>query len=103
MINGLTFNDIKDIANGNAKYNRFVSNLDKDELLEELATIVVEKAEYEDIADDLSNNCDKLLDCIGDLDWLADDNDKLVKISERLDKVHTNLCKLKDYLEELNQ
>ena len=33
MIKGLTNNDIKDIANGNAKYNRFVANLDKDELL----------------------------------------------------------------------
>ena len=100
MIKGLTTSDIKDIANGNAKYNRFVANLDKDELLEDLATRLVKKGN-EDFVYDLSVKCDELYDLIDELDRAEPDD--LAKISEKLDRIHTDLCVLRDDMEGLNQ
>lgn len=103
MIAGLNYSDIKDIANGNVEQNHFTKNLDKNELLVELADLYIKK-NNEDFTDELDEHCDSLYDCIEELDKLADklESKELVEISEKLDILHTKLTELKVIMEEIN-
>lgn len=103
MIAGLNYSDIKDIANGNVEQNHFTKNLDKNELLVELADLCIEKIN-EDFTDELDEHCDSLYDCIEELDKLADklESKEIVEISEKLDNLHTKLTELKCIMEEIN-
>ena len=103
MIAGLNYSDIQDIANGNVEQNHFTKNLDKNELLVELADLYIKK-NNEDFTDALDEHCDSLYDCIEELDKLADklENKELVEISENLDILHTKLTELKGIMESIN-
>lgn len=103
MIAGLNYSDIKDIANGNVEQNHFTKNLDKNELLVELADLYIKK-NNEDFTDELDRHCDKLYDYIEELDKLADklESKELVEISENLDILHTKLTELKGIMEEVD-
>ena len=103
MITGLNYSDIKDIANGNVEQNHFTKNLDKNELLVELADLYIKK-NNEDFIDELDEHCDSLYACIEELDKLADklESEKIGEISEKLDNLHTKLTELKVIMEEIN-
>lgn len=103
MIAGLNYSDIKDIANGNVEQNHFTKNLDKNELLVELADLYIKK-NNEDFTDELYEHCDSLYDCIEELDKLADklESAELVEISEKLDNLHTKLTELKVIMEKID-
>lgn len=103
MITGLNYSDIKDIANGNVEQNHFTKNLDKTELLVELADLYIKK-NNEDFTDELDEHCANLYDCIEELDKLADklESEKIGEISEKLDNLHTKLTELKVIMEEIN-
>jgi hypothetical protein len=100
MITGLNYSDIKDIANGNVEQNHFTKNLDKNELLVELADLYIKK-NNEDFIDELDEHCDSLYDCIEELDKLADklESEEIAEISEKLDNLHTKLTELNVIME----
>ena len=104
MIAGLNYSDIKDIANGNVEQNHFTKNLDKNELLVELADLYIKK-NNEDFTDELDDHCEKLYEHIEELDKLADklESEEIAEISENLNILHTKLTELKVIMEEINK
>mgnify|MGYP003398478677 CR=1 FL=1 len=102
MIAGLNYSDIKDIANGNVEQNHFTKNLDKNELLVELADLYIKN--NEDFTDELEEHCGSLYDCIEELDKLADklESKEIAEISEKLDILYTKLTELKGIMEIIN-
>ena len=103
MIAGLNYSDIKDIANGNVEQNHFTKNLDKNELLVELADLYIKK-NNEDFTDELDDHCEKLYEHIEELDKLADklESEEIAEISENLNILHTKLTELKVIMEEID-
>lgn len=85
--------DIEDIANGN--HNRYIESQDKDELLRELASRLLEATP--DISD-IDDNLDNISDCLDDI------KNELYDVENISDSVYDFcICKLNDadkYIDE---